>query len=120
MAAASLRDERVSYTPAFSAPDGSGVTFSGGATYRQDGNGACLRGFVQVNYAAAPSAVVVSLPPGLTAFGGTTLAGFNATTNNLLKGIANGSPTVTLTPVSGDLVTASGQFLEFNGCLDVQ
>lgn len=120
VAPGSLRDERVPYAPTFSASDGSGVTFSGGATYRQDGKGICLRGFVQVNYSAAPSAVVVSLPPGLTAFGGAAVAGFNATTNNLLKGIANASPTVTLTPVSGDLVTASGQFLQFNGCLDVQ
>lgn len=119
VASASIRNDTLSYGPTFAAVGGSGVTLSGGASYKLSGKVLFVRGFVQVNYTSAPTAVSFTLPTGLTAFGGGAIPGFNANTGVSLSGQTNGTNVVTLNPVGGALAGASGQFLQFSGTLQV-
>lgn len=122
VAPASQYNDLSSYAPTFSAVRGSGVTLAGGAKYKLDGKILFIFGYVQVKYnGTAPYGVQFTLPDGLTTAGGMTLSAYNADLNMPAFSFGNNSRSMTVVPVGGStIVTESGQYVQFNGSIQVQ
>jgi len=121
IASASLKNDWADYQTTLTPVGGSGVTLSGGATYKLDGKTLFVRGYIQVaSYTTAPTNVLFTLPNGYTPFGGAVVSAFNASTSTPISGQTNSSNTVTMVPVGGPIVTGQNQYLQFNGSMQIQ
>ncbi|BDL41093.1 hypothetical protein [Methylorubrum sp. GM97] len=118
----SLADDWTPYTANISIVDGSGVTVGDRLSrYRVEGKNLCLNGYAQISYSDAQTLFNVFLPTGFAAGSmGGSLTGANTSTRNRLFGVAvNGDNSVAMIPIAGSLMTASGQYVQFGGCVSL-
>lgn len=116
-------DAWISYTPAVSFTGGSGNgSNSVVGFYRLQGKTLFLRCQGVITFGSVPSATNFSLPISLAAASGTVqvMAGRNTTHGNMLQCLANAGTTVSLISYdNGNALNATGDQVEFSGCIEV-
>lgn len=117
-------DEYQSYVPNFISFGGGGISVSGLCKYIISGKMVHIKGYARVSYSVAPAVLTFSLPP--LAIGDsrdhlTDGAGFvigsNSDTKNPVFGQCNADFQVALQSLSGPLLTASGQYIQWSGSI---